>query len=74
MLLARLPHLTICSAGIPDFRSPETGLYANLARLDLPYPEAVFDISFFKNKPEPFCKHKTTNNTCVLIHARHAGS
>lgn len=24
------------SAGIPDFRSPETGLYANLARLNLP--------------------------------------
>ncbi|KAK1023612.1 Sir2 histone deacetylase Hst2, partial [Friedmanniomyces endolithicus] len=42
------------SAGIPDFRSPETGLYANLARLNLPYAEAVFDISFFKQKPEPF--------------------
>ncbi|KAE8202646.1 hypothetical protein CF327_g7814, partial [Tilletia walkeri] len=25
------------SAGIPDFRSPETGLYANLAKYDLPY-------------------------------------
>ena len=42
------------SAGIPDFRSPETGLYANLARLDLPSPEAVFDISYFRSKPEPF--------------------
>ena len=42
------------SAGIPDFRSPDTGLYANLARLDLPYAEAVFDISFFREKPEPF--------------------
>ncbi|KAH7410024.1 DHS-like NAD/FAD-binding domain-containing protein [Phaeosphaeria sp. MPI-PUGE-AT-0046c] len=42
------------SAGIPDFRSPETGLYANLARLNLPYAEAVFDISYFRNKPEPF--------------------
>ncbi|USP74967.1 uncharacterized protein yc1106_02241 [Curvularia clavata] len=42
------------SAGIPDFRSPDTGLYANLARLNLPYPEAVFDISFFRNNPEPF--------------------
>ncbi|KAK5114547.1 hypothetical protein LTR62_002482 [Meristemomyces frigidus] len=42
------------SAGIPDFRSPETGLYANLARLNLPYAEAVFDISFFKENPEPF--------------------
>jgi NAD-dependent histone deacetylase SIR2 len=42
------------SAGIPDFRSPETGLYANLARLDLPYAEAVFDIEYFREKPEPF--------------------
>ena len=42
------------SAGIPDFRSPETGLYANLARLNLPYAEAVFDINYFREKPEPF--------------------
>lgn len=42
------------SAGIPDFRSPDTGLYANLARLNLPYAEAVFDISYFKENPEPF--------------------
>ncbi|KAH8104538.1 NAD-dependent deacetylase sirtuin-2 [Cristinia sonorae] len=42
------------SAGIPDFRSPETGLYANLARLKLPYPEAVFEINFFRNNPRPF--------------------
>ncbi|KAF1809382.1 NAD-dependent deacetylase sirtuin-2 [Eremomyces bilateralis CBS 781.70] len=42
------------AAGIPDFRSPETGLYANLARLNLPYPEAVFDIGFFKENPYPF--------------------
>ncbi|EXJ91429.1 NAD-dependent histone deacetylase SIR2 [Capronia coronata CBS 617.96] len=42
------------SAGIPDFRSPETGLYANLARLNLPYAEAVFDISYFRNNPYPF--------------------
>jgi len=42
------------SAGIPDFRSPDTGLYANLARLDLPFAEAVFDISYFRQHPEPF--------------------
>ncbi|KAJ4315005.1 Sir2 histone deacetylase Hst2 [Neodidymelliopsis sp. IMI 364377] len=42
------------SAGIPDFRSPETGLYANLERLNLPEPEAVFDISFFRKNPLPF--------------------
>ncbi|KDQ62703.1 hypothetical protein JAAARDRAFT_30602 [Jaapia argillacea MUCL 33604] len=42
------------SAGIPDFRSPDTGLYANLARLNLPYPEAVFEINFFRRNPLPF--------------------
>ncbi|KAL2181121.1 DHS-like NAD/FAD-binding domain-containing protein [Thermothelomyces heterothallicus CBS 202.75] len=42
------------AAGIPDFRSPETGLYANLAALDLPEPEAVFDLTFFRQNPRPF--------------------
>ncbi|EHK45892.1 hypothetical protein TRIATDRAFT_166209, partial [Trichoderma atroviride IMI 206040] len=42
------------AAGIPDFRSPKTGLYSNLARLKLPYAEAVFDIAYFRNRPEPF--------------------
>ncbi|KAL2268852.1 hypothetical protein VTJ83DRAFT_3698 [Remersonia thermophila] len=42
------------AAGIPDFRSPDTGLYANLAALDLPEPEAVFDLSFFRTNPRPF--------------------
>ena len=42
------------SAGIPDFRSPSTGLYANLARLNLPFAEAVFDISYFRQNPLPF--------------------
>lgn len=42
------------SAGIPDFRSPDTGLYNNLAKLNLPYAEAVFDIDFFKKNPQPF--------------------
>ncbi|VDP03336.1 unnamed protein product [Soboliphyme baturini] len=36
------------AAGIPDFRSPKSGIYANLDKFDLPYPEAVFDINFFK--------------------------
>ncbi|TPX64777.1 hypothetical protein SpCBS45565_g05624 [Spizellomyces sp. 'palustris'] len=42
------------SAGIPDFRSPGTGLYDNLKKYSLPYPEAIFDISYFRRKPEPF--------------------
>ncbi|KAI2611853.1 NAD-dependent deacetylase sirtuin-2 [Hypoxylon sp. NC1633] len=42
------------AAGIPDFRSPKTGLYHNLARLNLPHPEAVFEIDFFRRNPAPF--------------------
>ena len=42
------------NCGIPDFRSPKTGLYANLKRLNLPYPEAVFDIEYFRKKPKAF--------------------
>ncbi|XP_030074943.1 NAD-dependent protein deacetylase sirtuin-2 isoform X2 [Microcaecilia unicolor] len=42
------------SAGIPDFRSPGSGLYANLQKYDLPYPEAIFEINYFKSNPEPF--------------------
>ncbi|CCG84394.1 protein of unknown function [Taphrina deformans PYCC 5710] len=42
------------SAGIPDFRSPKTGLYHNLKKLNLDYPEQVFDIDFFRRRPEPF--------------------
>lgn len=42
------------SAGIPDFRTPGTGLYDNLEKYELPYPEAVFDINYFKNNPGAF--------------------
>lgn len=42
------------SAGIPDFRSPETGLYANLEKYNLPYPEAIFEISYFVSHPQAF--------------------
>eukprot|EP00475_Leptophrys_vorax_P004457 TRINITY_DN12669_c0_g2_i1.p1 TRINITY_DN12669_c0_g2~~TRINITY_DN12669_c0_g2_i1.p1 ORF type:complete len:364 (+),score=106.86 TRINITY_DN12669_c0_g2_i1:54-1094(+) len=42
------------SAGIPDFRTPGTGLYDNLQKYNLPYPEAVFDIQFFPSNPKPF--------------------
>ncbi|KAI0822345.1 DHS-like NAD/FAD-binding domain-containing protein [Trametes gibbosa] len=42
------------AAGIPDFRSPDTGLYSNLERLNLPYPEAVFEINYFRQNPMPF--------------------
>ena len=42
------------TAKIPDFRSPITGLYANLQKYNLPYPEAIFDIDYFLKKPSAF--------------------
>jgi NAD-dependent deacetylase sirtuin 2 len=32
------------AAGIPDFRSPGTGLYDNLQKYGLPHPTAVFEL------------------------------
>jgi NAD-dependent SIR2 family protein deacetylase len=42
------------SAGIPDFRSPGAGIYSKLQEFNLPYPEALFDLSFFKKNPKVF--------------------
>jgi NAD-dependent deacetylase sirtuin 2 len=42
------------AAGVPDFRSPNTGIYANLQKYNLPHPEDAFNIDCFKNKPEIF--------------------
>lgn len=44
------------SAGVPDFRSPGTGLYDNLTEYKLPDPLAIFEINFFRRNPEPFFK------------------
>ncbi|KAJ1424025.1 DHS-like NAD/FAD-binding domain-containing protein [Ochromonadaceae sp. CCMP2298] len=44
------------AAGIPDFRTPGTGLYARVEELGLPYPEAIFSLDYLKAKPEPFFK------------------
>jgi NAD-dependent SIR2 family protein deacetylase len=47
------------SAGIPDFRSPKTGIYANLAKYNLSRPEDIFTISYLLEHPEAyyeFCK------------------
>jgi NAD-dependent SIR2 family protein deacetylase len=49
------------SAGIPDFRSPKTGVYANLAEYNLPSPESLFTLSYFLEKPEPFYKFCAQN-------------
>lgn len=51
-LKSKLFFLT--AAGIPDFRSPETGLYHNLQKYNLPEPQAIFEINFFRQNPKPF--------------------
>jgi NAD-dependent deacetylase sirtuin 2 len=43
------------SAGIPDFRTPGTGLYDNLQKYDLPQPEMIFELNYFRQNPKPFC-------------------
>lgn len=45
---------TPTAAGIPDFRSPDTGLYANLQKYNLPHPQAIFEIGYFRQNPKPF--------------------
>ena len=42
------------SAGIPDFRTPGTGLYDNLQKYNLPHATAVFEIDYFRQRPDPF--------------------
>ena len=41
-------------SGIPDFRTPGSGVYDNLRQFDLPYPEAIFDIDYYRAKPAAF--------------------
>lgn len=42
------------SSGIPDFRTPGTGLYDNLQRFNLPDPQSMFTLSYFRRNPQPF--------------------
>lgn len=46
--------ISFLAAGIPDFRSPSSGLYSKLRDFDLPYPEAIFQLDYFQKHPEPF--------------------
>ena len=78
--LAGICHLLVCNlhetvatecadaeaapAGIPDFRSPGTGLYSQLEKYNLPHPEAVFEIGYFKRKPQAFYM---LAKVCVLL-------
>lgn len=42
------------SAGIPDFRSPDSGIFAKLKKYNITSPECVFEINYFKKNPLPF--------------------
>jgi len=42
------------SAGVPDFRSPNLGIYFKLKKYNLPYPEAIFESNYFNQNPKPF--------------------
>ena len=44
------------AAGIPDFRTPGTGLYAKVGAMGLPFPELIFSLDYLKQNPEPFFK------------------
>lgn len=44
----------ITASGIPDFRSPKTGLYDNLQKYNLPEPTAIFELDYFRENPQPF--------------------
>jgi Sir2 family len=42
------------SAGLPDFRSPKSGLYDRLAEYGLKDPQQVFQLGYFDRDPRPF--------------------
>lgn len=48
LCISELSFSYVSAAGIPDFRSPGTGLYDNLAEYNLPHPQAIFEIGYFK--------------------------
>lgn len=42
------------AAGIPDFRTPGTGLYAQVAKYNLPQPESLFTLDYLRKDPSAF--------------------
>jgi len=55
------------SAGIPDFRSPSSGIYANLGKFNLPNPMAIFDIRYFRRIQNLFLCWQKNFTQKVLI-------
>lgn len=52
-----------CNAGIPDFRSPVTGIYNNLEEYNLPTPESMFELAFFRENPAVFYRFMSVRAT-----------
>jgi NAD-dependent SIR2 family protein deacetylase len=49
------------SAGIPDFRSPDTGIYARVEEIlgyKLPTPESLFDVKYMIKNPVPYYTYR----------------
>ena len=49
------------SAGIPDFRSPQTGIYSRVEKIlgySLPTPESLFDVKYFIKNPLPYYTYR----------------
>lgn len=55
------------AAGIPDFRTPGTGLYSKLEQYDIPHPQAIFEIDFFRSNPLPFFTLSRVRLLCVCV-------
>ena len=51
------------AAGIPDFRSPDSGIYANLADYNLPRPQSLFDLEYFTKNPHAYYRFAKELNT-----------
>jgi len=61
------------AAGIPDFRSPDKGLYATLKKSfpELNRPEDIFDLQYYKENPKPFCKLCRELDLCGVGNAKY---
>ena len=49
------------ASGIPDFRTPETGVYANVMKYGFSHPQEMFDIGHFRQNPRPFYQFSNEN-------------
>ena len=69
------PQISV-SCGIPDFRSPD-GVYARLSQEfpELPDPQAMFDIHYFRDDPRPFFRFaKVSEVLLCMVLCNHGAS